>query len=90
MAWARTTSKTSTGMYQTELARSGKALFRVRGSYLFAVFAIGGVIAYFGRAVGPFQHHSANQAWFWVSLGVASSGALVRIFTSGYAALGTS
>ena len=77
-------------MYQHELARSGKALFSVRGSYLYLIIAIGVLIAYVGRAAGPFADPAANCAWFWASLGVASAGAIVRIITSGFAALGTS
>jgi len=77
-------------MYQHELARRGVALFKVRGHYLTGVVIIGTVIAYFSRATGPFASASANHAWYWVSLGVAVAGALVRIVTSGYAAPGTS
>jgi protein-S-isoprenylcysteine O-methyltransferase Ste14 len=77
-------------MYQHELARSGEALFKIRGHYLTAVVIVGAMIAYHFRAIGPFATESANQAWFWVSLAVASAGALIRIITSGFAALGTS
>lgn len=77
-------------MYQQELARSGEALFKVRGNYLIGVILIGAAIAYGSGALGPFATPSANWAWFWLSLAVASAGALVRIVTSGYAALGTS
>lgn len=77
-------------MYQHELARSGKALFKVRGNYLLAVVVISAVLAYHYRMLGPFASEAANQAWFWVSFAVAAGGALVRIITSGHAALGTS
>lgn len=77
-------------MYQQELARSGEALFKVRGNYLISVIVIGAVIAYFSGVSGPFDSTAANQLWFWLSLGVGSAGALIRIVTSGYAALGTS
>jgi len=77
-------------MYQQELARSGAALFKVRGKYLISVIAIGAVIAFLSGAIGPFATPSANLAWFWVSLGIAVAGALIRVVTSGYAALGTS
>lgn len=77
-------------MYQQELARSGEALFQVRGNYLISVIIIGAVLAYSSGAVGPFSSQTANQAWYWTSLAVASAGALIRIVTSGYAALGTS
>lgn len=77
-------------MYQHELARSGQALFKVRGNYLIGVIVIGAVLAWRSGALGPFASAAANQAWFWASLAVASAGALVRIVTSGYAALGTS
>ncbi|HHJ36460.1 MAG TPA: hypothetical protein ENJ87_11900 [Gammaproteobacteria bacterium] len=77
-------------MYQQELVRSGEALFKVRGKYLDIVIVISVVVAYFQGTLGPFTSDTANQVWFWASLGVAFSGALVRIFTSGHAALGTS
>ena len=77
-------------MYQLELARSGKALFHIRGNYLIGTIIIGAAIAFYSGNLGPFDSTSANQIWFWASLGVASLGALIRIITSGYAALGTS
>lgn len=77
-------------MYQQELARSGEALFKVRGHYLTGVVVIGAVIAWVSGAMGPFASAEANQLWFWISLAVASAGALIRIITSGYAAPGTS
>jgi protein-S-isoprenylcysteine O-methyltransferase Ste14 len=76
--------------HQLELARSGDALFKVRGKYLKYVGILSVIIAYFHGSIGPFASVTANLAWFWLSLGVASSGALVRIVTSGHAALGTS
>lgn len=77
-------------MYQNELARSGHALFKVRGGYLITVVIIGAVIAYCSGKLGPFASDAANQAWFGVSFGIAAVGALIRIITSGYAAPGTS
>jgi protein-S-isoprenylcysteine O-methyltransferase Ste14 len=77
-------------MYQQELARSGKALFVIRGAYIYAVIIAGTVIAWCSRDLGPFASAEADRAWFWVSLAVAALGALIRIFTSGWAALGTS
>lgn len=77
-------------MYQTELARSGKKLFFVRGTYIYIIIAISGLIALTTRDLGPFADSALDQLWFWVSLGVASAGAIVRVITSGYAALGTS
>lgn len=77
-------------MYQQELARSGKALFVIRGTYIYAVILVGTLIAWMSRDIGPFATASEDRAWFWVSLGVAALGALIRIFTSGWAALGTS
>jgi len=76
--------------HQLELARSGEALFRVRGKYLKYVTMLSVVIAYFHGTSGPFVSDSANMAWFLVSFAIASAGALWRIVTSGYAALGTS
>lgn len=77
-------------MYQQEFTRSGEALFKIRGKYLRALVIVSVAIAYFSGELGPFASDLANQIWFWISLGVASSGAIVRIFTSGHAALGTS
>jgi len=77
-------------MYQYELARSGEKLFKIRGHYLTAVVIGGALIAYHLRTLGPFASDGANQAWFWLSLAVAVAGALIRIVTSGFAALGTS
>lgn len=77
-------------MYQQEMARSGKALFFIRGTYIYTVIAISTLIAFVSRDIGPFAEVQADCAWFWISFAVASAGAIVRIFTSGWAALGTS
>ncbi|MCP5396643.1 MAG: hypothetical protein H6918_07910 [Sphingomonadaceae bacterium] len=77
-------------MYQQELARSGKRLFFIRGTYIYTVIGISAIIAYCTKDLGPFADAGADKAWFWVSLAVASTGALIRVFTSGWAALGTS
>ena len=77
-------------MYQQELAQSGKHLFVIRGTYIYLVIALATLIAWCSREIGPFADAAADCAWFWLSLGVASAGAFIRIITSGYAALGTS
>lgn len=77
-------------MYQHELARTGKALFIIRGYYMYLLIAVGALVAYVSGVPGPFASEAANCAWFWVSLGIASAGALWRIIVNGYAALGTS
>jgi protein-S-isoprenylcysteine O-methyltransferase Ste14 len=77
-------------MYQTELARSGKKLFFIRGTYIYITIAISVLIAWCTRDMGPFATESADRGWFWFAFAVASAGAIVRIFTSGWAALGTS
>lgn len=77
-------------MYQQELARSGKFLFVIRGTYIYAVIAIAALIAWCSKDAGPFATATGDCAWFWASLGVATLGAVIRIFTSGWAALGTS
>jgi protein-S-isoprenylcysteine O-methyltransferase Ste14 len=77
-------------MYQHELARSGKRLFFIRGTYIYTVIAIAVLIAWSTRDLGPFRSVDGDRAWFWLSLAVASAGALIRVFTSGWAALGTS
>lgn len=76
--------------HQLELARSGKALFKVRGKFLKYVGILSVVIAYFHGASGPFASDGANLAWFWAAFIVATGGAVLRIITSGYAAKGTS
>jgi protein-S-isoprenylcysteine O-methyltransferase Ste14 len=77
-------------VYQKELARFGKKLFVIRGVYIYATIVIGAVIAWANKDLGPFADADADRAWFWISLAVASLGALIRIKTSGHAALGTS
>ena len=77
-------------MYQHELARSGKALFVVRGTYIYILIALGTLLVYLTGTTGPFTDAAANCAWFWLSLGVASAGALWRVLVNGFAALGTS
>jgi protein-S-isoprenylcysteine O-methyltransferase Ste14 len=76
--------------HQLELARSGEALFKVRGKFLKYVGILSVAVAFFHGASGPFISDSANVAWFWAAFGVAAGGALLRIITSGHAALGTS
>ena len=77
-------------MYQDELARAGKRLFFIRGTYIYTIIAISTLIAWCTRDVGPFGDVASDCVWLWISLGIASAGALVRVFTSGFAALGTS
>lgn len=77
-------------MYQQEMARFGKSLFVIRGVYIYAFIIIGVAIAWCSKDWGPFAAVRHDQLWFWASFGVASLGALVRIITSGHAALGTS
>lgn len=76
--------------HQLEVARAGAALFKVRGKYLKWICVLSIVIAYFNGAMGPFGSDALNMMWFVLALAVAISGALVRIVTSGHAALGTS
>jgi protein-S-isoprenylcysteine O-methyltransferase Ste14 len=77
-------------MYQHELARSGKFLFVIRGTYIYAVIAIAIAIVWMTRDLGPFVSAAADCGWFIAGIGVATLGAIIRIFTSGWAALGTS
>jgi protein-S-isoprenylcysteine O-methyltransferase Ste14 len=76
--------------HQLELARSGEALFKIRGKFLGIIGVLSVVIAYFNGAAGPFHTDGANLAWFAAAFLVAASGAIFRIITSGHAALGTS
>ncbi len=77
-------------MYQTEMARFGKTLFVIRGVYIYATLIIGVVISWAHKDRGPFADPEADRLWFWIALLLASLGALIRIKTSGHAALGTS
>jgi len=77
-------------MYQDELGRSGKGLFTIRGTYMYILIAVGVLIVWGIGIKGPFESDQSNCIWFWLSLGVASAGALWRIIVNGYAALGTS
>jgi protein-S-isoprenylcysteine O-methyltransferase Ste14 len=77
-------------MYQNELARSGKRLFFVRGLYIYTIIGIGALIVWRTGIAGPCDDPQCNWLWFWLSLAVAGAGALVRVITSGFAALGTS
>jgi protein-S-isoprenylcysteine O-methyltransferase Ste14 len=77
-------------MYQQELARSGRALFTIRGHYINAIIFVGIGVAYMVGALGPFADDGANLAWFLLSLAIAAAGALLRIYVNGHAALGTS
>lgn len=72
-----------TPMYQHELARSGKHLFFVRGLYIYTIIAIGTLIAWRSGVV-------PGNGYFWAAFAVAAAGAIVRVITSGFAALGTS
>lgn len=77
-------------MYQHELARSGKFLFVIRGVYIYAVIAIAIAIMWCTRDLGPFASAGADHLWYLAGIIVATLGAVIRIFTSGWAALGTS
>jgi protein-S-isoprenylcysteine O-methyltransferase Ste14 len=77
-------------MYQQELAHSGRALFVIRGHYINAIIAIGIGVAYWIGDLGPFADEGADMAWFALSFAVALAGALIRVYTNGHAALGTS
>ena len=80
----------SGGSYQQELAESGKRLFFVRGTFIYIVIAIATLIAFLRRDMGPFSTEAHDRLWFWLSLAVATTGAGIRVITSGFAALGTS
>ena len=77
-------------MYQHELARSGKFLFVIRGTYIYAVIALAIAVVAVTRDLGPFATETADRLWFAAGIAVATLGAIIRIFTSGWAALGTS
>ncbi len=77
-------------MYQHELARSGKVLFVIRGAYIYAIILGAIAIMWASRDFGPFESEIADRAWFAAGFAIATLGAAIRIFTSGWAALGTS
>lgn len=77
-------------MYHKEMARSGHTLFTIRGLYIHAVILGGALIAWCTGRLGPFESDEANVWWQVASVAVALAGALWRVVTSGYAALGTS
>ena len=77
-------------MYQHELARSGKTLFVIRGIYIYATIAGAIAIMWVNRDFGPFADETADRAWFAAGFAIAALGAAIRIYTSGWAALGTS
>lgn len=77
-------------MYHSELARSGKALFTIRGSYIYVVIAGSIAIAWLTRDPGPFASEGSDQLWFCAGIIVALSAALWRVVIGGFAALGTS
>jgi protein-S-isoprenylcysteine O-methyltransferase Ste14 len=77
-------------MYQHELARSGKGLFVIRGAYIYATILGAIAIMWVNRDFGPFETDHADRMWFAAGFAVATLGAAIRIFTSGWAALGTS
>jgi protein-S-isoprenylcysteine O-methyltransferase Ste14 len=76
--------------HQLELARSGETLFKIRGKYLSLVCLLSASIAYLAESPGQISSDSAYQLWFCAAIATASAGAILRIVTSGYAALGTS
>lgn len=77
-------------MPQTGTDSVGKRLFFFRGTYIYIIIAISTVIALTTRDVGPFASEAMDRVWFWCAFAIASAGAMVRVITSGFAALGTS
>ncbi len=77
-------------MPQHETDRLGYYLFFFRGLYIYLIIAVATVIALMTRDPGPFAGVETDRAWIWAAIGVACAGALIRIITSGFAALGTS
>lgn len=77
-------------MPQNDSDRLGYYLFFFRGLYIYLTIAVATIIALITRDPGPFAAAAADRAWIWASIGVACAGALIRIVTSGFAALGTS
>lgn len=70
-------------MSQQQLARSGQALFKVRGKYLISLITIGAAIAWFQGSPVPFASVIANLARCSAWLGIALVGALASITPDG-------
>ncbi|MEZ5709471.1 MAG: isoprenylcysteine carboxylmethyltransferase family protein [Blastomonas sp.] len=77
-------------MYHKELARSGKALFTIRGAYIYTVIIGSILIAWASGNMGPFGEAGADLGWQVAGFVVALGAAIWRIIIGGYAALGTS
>jgi len=77
-------------MLETKTDQFARRLFFFRGTYIYIIIAISTAIALTSRDVGPFTSAALDRIWFFAALGLASAGAIVRIITSGFAALGTS
>lgn len=77
-------------MLQNDSDRLGYLLFFFRGLYIYLTIAAATIIALITRDPGPFADAASDRVWIWASIGVACAGALIRIVTSGFAALGTS
>jgi len=77
-------------MYHKELAQSGHRLFSIRGLNIHAAIIGAAIIAWYTGRTGPFESGAANCWWQVAALATAFAGAFWRVFTSGYAALGTS
>lgn len=77
-------------MDQKDSDRLGFALFYFRGAYIYLTIAGATAIAFLTRDPGPFAGVPADRGWIWLAVAVACFGALIRIITSGFAALGTS
>jgi protein-S-isoprenylcysteine O-methyltransferase Ste14 len=77
-------------MSRNDADRLGYYLFYFRGLYIYLTIAVATAIAFITRDPGPFADAAADRAWIGAAIGVAAAGALIRIITSGFAALGTS
>ncbi len=85
-----TEDKQTRFMYQHELAHSGKHLFSIRGYYIYVVIALGIAVSYCIGDNGQLYKDGAFGLWFWFSLTVALFGEVIRLYSNGYAANGTS
>lgn len=77
-------------MLQPDTDRLAKRLFFFRGTYIYIIIAMSTAIALLTRDAGPFSAPALDRVWVWAALLIASAGAMVRVITSGFAALGTS
>jgi len=77
-------------MYQNELAKVGHKYFQNRRFYMYLASLGAVAVVWLTQGALPFRDDSLNQLYLGFSLAVIGLGQIVRIFSSAYAAKGTS